>query len=656
MVRVTRVDGPQLPEGRYLTCPIDVGTDTGGQTRALLMRNRIFAATTGIRPSVLTFAAADDLVRRREVLLERGLLSEGVDLLNVFEHYRDTDWENNEKSGGRPLPDLRRHLREEATFPDGSPWRRTYQVPHAERRVHDYLRPDGSTYLRIGSFVFKDPETHPTRILRVSRGGEVVGRFTSLSAWFRQWIRELGEGHPRTFVFIDSRFAGPLIAPMRAPEVHLIYLLHNIHVMGERRWDSPSTEVYQRLLARVGDFDAFVTLTDRQRQDIAALTGRTSNLFVVPNPVDMPPEPEVPPERDPRLITVVARLEGQKRLSHAIEAFRHVVAEMPDARMEIWGSGSRAAGLQAAIDRRGLHDSVTMMGHHPRARDALWTSSAMVMTSLFEGYPLSTLESLSHGCPVVSYDIKYGPREQITDGVDGFLVPSGDTRALAERLLRLLRDPGLVGRMSAAALETAQRHGNRRFVSDWAEVVRATVELKARRTRIEHAHLDVHRLEVGGASTRRLERLPLGTLAHRAVGRGSGPGPVRPGDRLRFSATLTVRGRSRASTLADARVEVAAVHEPSGLVIDVPADVRPGDGVLTVDVDAPVSSLFADDRQAVAEGGTPQEAAAPDSVRLRLRLLWANSCWETTLHRPEGARPGLELAYRPDGELRLLRT
>ncbi len=55
------------------------------------------------------------------------------------------------------------------------------------------------------------------------------------------------------------------------------------------------------------------------------------------------------------------------------------------------------------------------------------------MTSSFEGYPLATLESMSRGCPVVSYDIRYGPREQISDGVDGFLVPPGDIELLAQR-------------------------------------------------------------------------------------------------------------------------------------------------------------------------------------------------------------------------------
>lgn len=621
----------ELPEGRYLTCPVDVAVDTGGQTRALLMRNRIFAQEAGIRPSVLTFGAATDLDERREKLLERGLLRPDVDLLNVYEHFRDTDWEGNKvpAAGRRELTDLSRHLKREQTFPDGSPWRRTYREPHAERDIHDFLRPDGTTFLRISGFAFQTPATWPRRVLRVSRQGEVVGEFTSLAGWFRQWLRELSEGQ-RTFVFMDSRYIAPLIAPMKAPNIHLIYLLHNIHVTGEQRWDSPTNPVYTRLMSLVGGFDAFVTLTDRQRSDIAQLRGRTSNLFVVPNPVDLPAEPDVPPQRDPRLVTVVARLEGQKRLSHAIEAFRHVVAEIPDARLEIYGSGSRAAGLQEAINRRGLQGSVTMMGHHPQAREALWKSSAMLMTSLFEGYPLSTLESLSHGCPVVSYDIKYGPREQITDGVDGYLVPEGDTRQMADRILTLLRDPALVRRMSRAARETAKLHGNQRFVSDWAQVVASAVELKPLRTRIADVTLTVHRLEFGG----RLSQLRGGT---------DGAGTVRPGTRMRLAATLEVHGRNRNAELSDARVELAAVHETSGEVVDVPVEVQLTGRQLEVRVDTPLSALY------------PPDAEGPDQTHLRLRLLWHNSAWETAVRRPADGPPGIELSYLADNELRLVR-
>jgi poly(glycerol-phosphate) alpha-glucosyltransferase len=382
----------------------------------------------------------------------------------------------------------------------------------------------------------------------------------------------------------------------------------------------------------VGGFDAFVTLTDRQRQDIAQRRGRTSNLFVVPNPVDMPPEPDEPPVRDPRLVSVVARLEGQKRLSHAIAAFKHVVEKVPDARLEIWGSGSRAEGLQRAIDRRGLQDSVTMMGHHPRARDALWRSSALVMTSLFEGYPLSTLESMSHGCPVVSYDIKYGPQEQITDGVDGFLVPSGATRVMADRLVTLLKDPALVARMSEAAREKARQHGYERFVSDWASVLHAAVELKTKRTKLERVSLTVSDLGVRGTG---LARLRGGTV----------PTAMRPTATLRLRATLAVTGRSKGSDLSEARVELAAVHEGSGAVVDVPVTATRTEGGFSVAADVPLGALY------------PEGAAddASSQAHLRLRLVWQNSAWETVVRRPPGRTGTVELSYLPDDTLRLLR-
>ena len=110
------------------------------------------------------------------------------------------------------------------------------------------------------------------------------------------------------------------------------------------------------------------------------------------------------------------------------------------------------------------------------------------MTSAFEGYPLSTLESMSRGCPVVSYDIKYGPREQITDGVDGFLVPAGDTALLAQRVIELLQSPELVRRMSAAArARAAQLRARPSSWRGWAGVVQATVEHKPLRTRLERS-------------------------------------------------------------------------------------------------------------------------------------------------------------------------
>jgi len=627
---VARVEDSSLPSGRYLSLAIDVHPDNAGQTRALLMRNRIFASRTNVIPSVLSFGASNDMDERRAILHERGLLSDGVELLNIFEHYRETDWPG-DVATGVPLENLSAKLVKETNLPDGRPWRRTYQRSDGSK-IYDYLRSDGTPFLRMPAFIFREAGTWPTSVLRVSRAGEVLGEYKSPAGWYRRWVREMSAGHERSFVFIDSRFLAPLIAPMSDPSIHLIYLLHNIHLAGDHRWDSPTTDVHERLLSLVGQFDAFVTLTERQRDDIAERVGRLSNLFVVPNPVDLPPMPNHV-RRDPHQVTIMARLVSQKRLRQAILAMREVIAEIPDARLDIYGDGPRREALQRTIEEFGLDKSVTLKGHDPRARESLWRSSAFIMTSGYEGYPLSTLESMSHGCPVVSYDIKYGPREQITDGVDGFLVPDGDLPQLTSRLKQLVANPSLVERMGAAAREKAAYHGYDRFLSDWVKVVNATVQLKNGRTTLEDVRLEVRELSVRSTRIRSLQRRSL-------------PGVHEPRAELRFAGRLIVRGRSRAARIEDATVSLTAVHERTSAVVDVPLEVRhSGDG-FDLRAEVPLGALY------------PSNEDTAGRSHLRLRLVWNNSSWEMMVRRAPvqaGSQAAIEVSFERDEKFTLLR-
>lgn len=610
-----------LPQGRYLSCTFSVSPDMAGQTRALLMRNRFLAGEGGVRPTVLALGGAPDYEERRRVLLERGLLSEHVGLLNLYDHYREHGWGDVEP-GGEPRPDLGAPVAEE-TRPDGSPWRTSYREPGTGRVVYEYLRDDGTPFLRIPRFGTAERASWRCTIHRIGPGGEPLGEFASVGRFFRHWIRDLAAGHERTFLFIDSRFVIPHLVPLRAPDIHVVYQMHNMHLEPPRRWDSSTHPVYRRVLARIDDMDAMVTLTERQRDDIAERRGRTSNLFVVANPVDLPDRPAPPATRDPHRVTIMARLETQKRLIHAISAFQRVVEAVPDARLDIYGEGSQRAKLQAEIERADLTGSVTLRGFDPAAREALWTSSAFLLTSEYEGYPLSTLESMSHGCPVVSYDIRYGPREQIADGVDGFVVPEGDQAALADRVIELLRSPELVARMSTAAREKVARYGPAQFVERWAQVLRAVVEQAPARTRIEDARLELERLRL---VRDRGWRRRLANLA---------PGRVDAGAALELVGVLRVTGRG---DLDAARLELAAIREASGEVVDVPLTVeRASDGF----------ALSAQIRLA-------DVLPAPGVARLRLRLIWRNAAWQTDVAVP-AADGEIALSFGPGGVVQLVR-
>jgi poly(glycerol-phosphate) alpha-glucosyltransferase len=588
----------ELPEGRYLSCAWRVTTDAGGQTRALLLRNRIFALEGGVRPDVLTLGAAPDYPERRAVLREQGLLIDELRLLNIYEHYRDHGWGDQEPTGAA-LEDLGRYRVREDTTPGGAPWRTVYQLPDSKLPVYEYLRADGSAFLRIPSFSLTYKSSWPDRIQQIGPGGEVVGEFQAVGQWFRRWIRELIEEKERAFIFLDSRFVVPHVVPMRGRRLHVLYQMHNVHVGPPRRWDSELDPVYRRVLDRIDGMDAMVSLTARQRDDIAERRGRTSNMFVVPNPVAMPAPPAQDAPRDPRRVTILARLEPQKRLTDAIAAFAQVVEAVPGARLDIYGEGGERERLEAEIERRGLAGSVVLRGFDPRAPDALWTSSAFLLTSLFEGYPLSTIESMGRGCPVVAYDIKYGPREQITDGVDGFLVQEGDVGRLAARLVELLRSPELVARMSAAAMENARRYGPAECLANWAAVVQATAEQKPLRTRLD----DV-----------RLELAELRPLRFR---------------RLAFEGVLEVDGHSRKSVLETAEIGLAAIHDATGEVTALPLK----------------SKQVGEDRfQLRARIRLADVFRAGPEAWLRLRFTWRNSSWETEVARLSGDGGDLRLS------------
>ena len=571
----------ELPEGRYLSCAFAVNADAAGQTRALLMRNRFLAREAGVRPTVLAFGAAPDYEERRQVLLERGLLSEHVSLLSIYDHYREHGWGEEAPTG--ELDDLTARRVAEEERPDGTPWRISHRAPDG-RLVYDYLRADGTPYLRIPQFGVAERPSWRATIHRLGPGGQPVGDFGSVGQWYRHFIRELADGHERAFVFIDSRFLIPHVVPLRKRRIHVLYQMHNMHLEPPRRWDSELHPVYRRVLARIDDMDAIVNLTERQRDDIAARRGRTTNMFVVPNPVDVPELPSPPRPRDPNRVMTMARLETQKRLVHAITAFRRVVEAVPEAKLDIYGEGSQRERLQTEIERSGLTESVTLRGYDPHAREALWSASAFLMTSEYEGYPLSTLEAMSQGCPVVSYDIRYGPREQVGDGVDGFVVPEGDEAALADRVVELLRSPELVRRMSAAAREKVARYGPLEFVERWAHVIRAAVDLEPQRTRIDDAAFELTRL-------RRRRR----TLHLRGV--------------------LRLEGRGE---LEAARLWLDAVHQGSGETVELPLAVERVDEGFRVAAKIPLDDAL------------PTEGVA----QLRLRLTWHNSAWQTAIAQP----------------------
>ena len=120
--------------------------------------------------------------------------------------------------------------------------------------------------------------------------------------------------------------------------------------------------------------------------------------------------------------------------------------------LELCGVASRNAETRAQIEKErawlGLWEAVKLVGHCEDPRPVYAMSDVMVLPSRYEGMPYVLLEAMAAGCPLVVTDVP-GNRDVVRDGWNGFVVPPGDVDACAERVVRLLADRHVSGRMAA---------------------------------------------------------------------------------------------------------------------------------------------------------------------------------------------------------------
>ena len=112
--------------------------------------------------------------------------------------------------------------------------------------------------------------------------------------------------------------------------------------------------------------------------------------------------------------------------------------------------------IERAIKERNLESHVVLAGNRSDVPDLLAASDAFLMSSISEGIPLTIIEAMAAGIPVVSTAVG-GIPEMVQHDVNGFLAAAEDFSGLARSLVRLYQQPALRQAISAAGRETAER-------------------------------------------------------------------------------------------------------------------------------------------------------------------------------------------------------
>lgn len=142
------------------------------------------------------------------------------------------------------------------------------------------------------------------------------------------------------------------------------------------------------------------------------------------------------------LILQVARLDYLKDHATAIQTMRHVLPRCPDARLVLVGEGSERASIEALVHQHGLASQVMFLGLRRDVARLLSAADVFLLTSISEGIPLTIIEAMAAGLPVVSTRVG-GIPEMFDDGQVGFFAAPGDAASLADKIIRLASDPKL---------------------------------------------------------------------------------------------------------------------------------------------------------------------------------------------------------------------
>ncbi|TDD18221.1 glycosyltransferase family 4 protein [Nonomuraea diastatica] len=294
--------------------------------------------------------------------------------------------------------------------------------------------------------------------------GKVVPRGEFASAYFTERVERAAMDYVaalRDGVLVTTRPALNLIAARRAPRGVVTVAQEHMNLSAY-----PGT-IRKQIARHYGRLDAITVLTRTNRREYERLLPGAP-IVQIPNAVHRAVQD---PSRQVNPVVVAAgRLTAQKGFDLLIEAFARVVADHPEWRLRIFGTGARKAELDGLVRRLELGEHVTLPGRTGRLDEELTNASVYALSSRFEGLPMVMIEAMAHALPVVAFDCPTGPGDVLTDGVDGVLVLPRDVNALADALVRVISDRDLRVRMGGAAAETARAYAPDQVMPLWEDL------------------------------------------------------------------------------------------------------------------------------------------------------------------------------------------
>ncbi|MEM2517795.1 MAG: glycosyltransferase family 4 protein [Candidatus Bathyarchaeia archaeon] len=231
-----------------------------------------------------------------------------------------------------------------------------------------------------------------------------------------------------------------------------------------------AAKAYEKIFGKIILFssDAIIAVSCAVRQHIISLGASPKKVTVIPNGVDLEEfsssfdtQKNIRPD-----VIFVGRLIPNKGLEYLIEAAKILIRSgAAKIRFKIVGDGPYRQQIEELVARYGLSPYFEFLGHVPKVSEALRNGGIFVRPSLTEGMPLTVLEAMASGLPIIATRVS-GTSEIIIPNETGILVEPGNVSQLVEAIKYLIESPTEALRLGRNARDFIERHYKEKFSWD----------------------------------------------------------------------------------------------------------------------------------------------------------------------------------------------
>ena len=211
----------------------------------------------------------------------------------------------------------------------------------------------------------------------------------------------------------------------------------------------------------MNDFDGVMVPTVEQKQEIDKFF-HFKHVVVVPDSYAEPHKLVPAEKRDRNKIVYLGRISPEKEPQEAVKIFAKAKKDLPDLHLEFYGYSSDQSldnSLKELIKKLEIEDAVHFNGYQNNDQLAkkLGDAAAVLSTSSSEAFGMNVLQAMSFGVPVIGYQVKYGMKLVVKEGISGYLVPNGESQQGAKALVKLLTDKDKWADMLESTYESSQK-------------------------------------------------------------------------------------------------------------------------------------------------------------------------------------------------------